>query len=117
RWGSTTPVVGLNDTNHASEQWGSLAPEVVPIEANIQPTQRTSEMLGHFCVGDQYDFWLTRHQVHVKTIASREPATCRNSARNRLFQEGRLVNLGFRLAARKLFVFLPRPFQPCSRST
>ncbi|MEC5177563.1 hypothetical protein RCH16_002581, partial [Cryobacterium sp. MP_M5] len=32
----TTPVVGLNDTNHESEQWGSLAPGVVPIEANIQ---------------------------------------------------------------------------------
>ncbi|WPX13203.1 tyrosine-type recombinase/integrase [Cryobacterium sp. 10S3] len=27
--------MGLNDTNHASEQWGSLAPQVVPIEANI----------------------------------------------------------------------------------
>ncbi|WP_166789490.1 hypothetical protein, partial [Cryobacterium sp. TMS1-20-1] len=38
RWGSTTPVVGLNDTNHASEHWGSLAPKVVPIEANIHMT-------------------------------------------------------------------------------
>jgi hypothetical protein len=26
---------GLNDTNRAPEQWGSTAPQVVPIEANI----------------------------------------------------------------------------------
>jgi hypothetical protein len=40
RWGSTTPVVGLNDASHVSEQWGSTAPQVVPIEANIQLSTR-----------------------------------------------------------------------------
>ncbi|WP_231556557.1 hypothetical protein, partial [Cryobacterium sp. MLB-32] len=40
RWGSTTPVVGLNDAGHVAEQWGSTAPQVVPTEANIQPCNR-----------------------------------------------------------------------------
>jgi hypothetical protein len=36
RWCSTTPVVALNETNHASKQWGSTAPQVVPKDADIQ---------------------------------------------------------------------------------
>ncbi|WP_233550741.1 hypothetical protein, partial [Cryobacterium melibiosiphilum] len=38
----TTPVVGLNGAGHASEQWGSTAPQVVPIEANIHRVRRPS---------------------------------------------------------------------------
>jgi hypothetical protein len=81
RWGSTTPVVGLNDTNHASEQWGSLAPQVVPIEANIHLLMvmqvlplysqvvirdRDSSDLPEWVTGNE-NFVSTTHAVYVAT--------------------------------------------------
>jgi hypothetical protein len=50
RWCSTTPAVGLNKTNHASERWGSTAPQVVPNEANIHSlTGTTLSRRGRSC--------------------------------------------------------------------